>query len=400
LLGSQPYLLYEMAPEQVENFVRKGSWHGLNVTIPYKRKAYELADKKSPRAERLGVANTLVRQADGTIYADNTDLAGFSWMLQRFCKREFGQEVHEVLAGAPVLVLGSGGASQAIQAALTEAGATVSVISRKGPDTYENLESRHSDAILVVNTTPVGMYPRCPSSPLSEHNFSTLRHLRAVLDVVYNPTRTGICLEAERRGLPYESGLAMLVGQARFSSELFQDKHIEDIEVSRIEAILKAQMLNVCLIGMPGVGKTSTGMALAHRLKRPFVDIDEAFRLDHGISAASYIEDHGETAFRDLESEMLAHYGSGSGLIISCGGGVVTRPQNYALLHQNGQIIMLERPLENLSTKGRPLSRSKGIAKLAEERMGLYRAWADVCISCTGTPTGDAELICSMLKLS
>jgi shikimate dehydrogenase len=397
MLGSAPYALHELEPAEVAPFIRTGAWQGLNVTIPYKRNAFELADEASPRAKRLGVANTLIHRPDGRIYADNTDLAGFSWMLERFCQQKFNKTAQEALTDEPVLVLGSGGASQAVQAALADTGARTAVISRHGADNYATVATRHSDAILVVNATPVGMFPHCPASPLSSHAFEALESLRGALDVIYNPQRTGLCLEAEKRGLPYESGLTMLVAQARFSSELFQGKHLDDAEVCRIEKRLEAQSSNICLIGMPGVGKTSTGTALAHQLRRPFVDLDEAFRLEQGQMTADYIEQNGEAAFRILESKLLARYGASSGLVIACGGGVVMRPENYWLLHQNGYIIMLDRPIEDLPTRGRPLSRSIGVEKLAEARMELYRKWSDIRIGCTGTPAGDAQAICNAL---
>jgi len=151
MLGSAPYALHELEPAEVAPFIRTGAWQGLNVTIPYKRNAFELADEASPRAKRLGVANTLIHRPDGRIYADNTDLAGFSWMLERFCQQKFNKTAQEALTDEPVLVLGSGGASQAVQAALADTGARTAVISRHGADNYATVATRHSDAILVVN---------------------------------------------------------------------------------------------------------------------------------------------------------------------------------------------------------------------------------------------------------
>lgn len=399
LLGSTPYALFEREPEEVAAFVRDGSWQGINVTIPYKRDAYELADEASDRAARLGVANTLVRRPDGSIYADNTDVGGFAWMLDRFCRRVWGCGSRSALAATPVLVLGSGGASQAVQGALAECGARVSVISRSGDDTYETLASQHADAQLIVNTTPVGMYPACPASPLTDEQLARLTDLRGVLDVVYNPTRTGICLQAERRGLPHESGLAMLVAQAKQSSELFQGITIADAEVEHIEERLRRQMGNICIIGMPGVGKTSAGTSLAHKLCRPFVDMDDAFLLANEVSAADYIKSYGEPAFRNAETKVLASYASKSGLVIACGGGVVERPENYALLHQNSVIVMLDRPVESLSVDGRPVSQALGVEELAARRMGLYRSWADVQVACTGSPSDDADKIRRLLGI-
>ncbi len=398
-LGSVPYDLHDLEPDQVEDFVRNGDWKGMNVTIPYKPDAARLADVRSPRVERLGVANTLVRLPDGRILADNTDVLGFAWLLSDFCNRELGQSVHDALAGRPVCVLGDGGASHAVQAALEDTGADVSVISLFTDDNYDHFLERHADVELLVNTTPVGMFPKCPSSVLSLDTMSQLKSLRGVLDVVYNPTRTGICLNAEKLGLPYQSGLPMLVSQALYSSELFQEKDLDDAIVRQITDEILGQTGNIVLIGMPGAGKTSCGRHLAHLLGRPFVDLDDAFAVDHGITPADCIRERGEDAFRDLESETAAKYGAQSGLVIACGGGIVTRERNYDLLHQNGTIVLIDRPLDALSSAGRPLSQSKGVARLAEERMPLYRTWADHVVACTGTALGDATFIRELLGL-
>ncbi|WP_455139577.1 shikimate kinase [Thermophilibacter sp.] len=398
-LGSAPYELHDLAPDEVRPFVRDGAWSGLNVTIPYKREAAELADERSERVERLGVANTLVRRSDGTIFAENTDVLGFAWMLERFCRRELGGDARGALAGRETLVLGSGGAAQAVVAALEGVGARVVVVSRRGPETYDGLAARHPDAALLVNTTPVGMYPNCPASPLDDGELAALGGLRGVLDVVYNPARTGICLVAERLGLPFESGLAMLVAQARFSSELFQGRALDDALVERIEGELRARTENVVLIGMPGAGKTSCGRALARRLGRPFADVDETIRAERGRSAAQIIREDGEEAFRAVESDVTARLGARSGLIVACGGGVVERAENYDALHQNGRIVLLDRPLEELSDAGRPVSQDRGVERLAAERMGRYRAWADVTLRCTGSPESDAAALAGLLGL-
>lgn len=399
-LGSTPYDLIELEPDQVEPFVRGDqSWQGLNVTIPYKADAARLADEVSPRVRELGVANTLVRRKDGTIYAENTDVLGFGFMLDEFLRDALALDGPAPLAGREVLVLGDGGASQAVQAALRSTGADIRVISRHGEDDYSNIPARHPNAFLVVNTTPVGMFPKCPATPLPLQDMRALRGLTGVLDVVYNPALTGICLDARRLGVPFRSGLAMLVSQALYSSELFQGHTLDRSLVARIEADIRHQTQNVILIGMPGVGKTTTGRALAHLLGRPFVDLDEAFRLEYGTDAGDYIRANGEDAFRELETGIAADYGSRSSLVIACGGGIVTRGRNQDLLRQNGTIVLLERPLEALPKGGRPISQARGLEQLARERMPLYRDWCDFDVHCTGTATGDARAIVRMLGL-
>ena len=399
-LGSTPYALIEREPEEARSFLLDGSWRGLNVTIPYKALAAEVAHERSPRVERLGVANTLVHRSDGSIFAENTDVLGFAWLLERFARERMGEPAAQALAGGEALILGSGGACQAVRAALEDLGTcTIAVISRRGADTYESMVERHPHTRLIVNTTPVGMYPHCPASPISDETLASFTELRGVIDVVYNPERTGICLAAERLGIPSESGLAMLVSQAHFASELFQGVRLDEATSMQIERDLRLSQRNIVLIGMPGAGKTSTGRSLARLLGRPFIDLDDAFAVEHGCSAGTYIAREGEAAFRALESQIAAHYGGRSGLVIACGGGIVTQPGNYDLIHQNGSIVFIDRPLYQLSTHGRPVSQLKGVERLAHERMGLYQGWSDTRIVCTGSAAGDALLVKSRLGL-
>ncbi len=396
-LGTTPYVLVELEPEELADFVARDDWRGLNVTIPYKQDVVKLADELTETAQAMGAVNTLWRRPDGTVLGDNSDVFGISWMLRRFCERHL--DGADALEGAEVLVLGSGGASKAVVYALEQMGALPCVISRTGEDTYDNLLERHAEASLIVNTTPVGMFPKCPDSPLSRSVLASLTELEGVLDIVYNPERTGIILEAMSLGIPAESGLAMLVGQAWRSSEVWQQASLDEALIGRIEDQIRAQTRNVVLIGMPGSGKTSCGRRLAELTGRAHVDLDDAFLDAYGRSAAEVIRADGEDAFRGMETDVLAAYSAQSSLILSCGGGVVTRPENLPLMQQNGTIVMLDRPLEQLSSKGRPLSQANGVAALAEQRMPLYRAWADEIVTCTGSARGDALEIVKRLGL-
>ena len=399
-LGSAPYALLELEPEEVEPFLRGGAWRGLNVTIPYKLDAARLADVRSDAVSALGAANTLVRRGDGTILAENTDVLGFAWLLTRFCRERLGGSPRELLEGREALVLGSGGAARAVSYALeTYAGASAVMVSRSGPEGYEDLERRHRDAALVVNATPVGMYPACPATPLEQGVLAALPGLLGVLDIVYNPRRTGLVLAAERLGLPAESGLAMLVAQALYASELFQGRDLDDALIGGIERDLLARTDNVVLIGMPGAGKTSCGRELARLLHRPFVDLDDAIALESGREPSRIITEEGEEAFRRLETEAARRYGGRSGLVVACGGGIVTRAENYDLLHQNGTVVLIDRPLDQLSSDGRPLSQAQGIERLAAQRRPLYESWADVTVRCTGSASGDAAAVRDLLGL-
>lgn len=397
-LGSTPYSLIELEPEEVAAFFAGSEWDGINVTIPYKRDAALAANVRSPRVEALGVANTLVRLEDGTILAENTDVLGFNAMLDEFCANALHASPAKLFADKPVLVLGTGGAAQAVAYALREfVGADVAYVSRRGESTYENLLELHENTALIVNATPVGMYPNCPASPLADGTLAQLPQLKAVVDVVYNPQRTGICLQAERLGIPYRSGLPMLVWQAVFASELFQGRDLDGINVPGIIDEVLRLTTNIALIGMPGAGKSSTGKLLAQRLARPFVDIDDAIEIDCGMSPATIIKERGETAFRAIETKVLADYAGRSGLVIACGGGVVCREENYGLLHQNSIIAFIDRPLSELASEGRPLSQTRGIEALAAERMNRYLSWADIKHACLGSAQADANAILAQL---
>ena len=403
MLGSAPYALFEKSPQEVEAFIREGAWDGINVTIPYKRIAAALADERSPRVEALGAANTLVRRPDGTIFAENTDVMGFEKLLDAFCADKLGTTPQEAFSGKQAMVLGTGGASTAVAYVLEKiVGMEVRFLSHADLDFYRDFDARlcldASDTALLVNTTPVGMAPNCPESPVEHWLLGPEPHgmnrLMGVIDIIYNPRITGLCFNAHSKQIPWASGLDMLVWQAVHASELFQEKPIDADAARRVIDSIGKRMLNIALIGMPGCGKSTTGRELADMLSRPFVDLDDAFAERYGRTPAEVIESRGEWPFRQLECEVLREYGAKSGLVIACGGGVVRNKHNgYALLHQNSSIVFLDRPLEELATDGRPLSKSVGVEALYRQRIGDYRSWADVIVSSTGSPRGDADAV-------
>ena len=370
LLADYDYRLYEKEPEELEDFLKHGCWHGLNVTIPYKKTVAAWCDELSPLARELGSVNTLVRR-DGKIYGDNTDAWGFEAMAKRL-----GVDY----AGKKALVLGSGGASVTVQAVLKHLGCSVVVISRSGPDNYDNLE-HHADAAVLVNTTPVGMYPNNGQTPV---DLSRLPNLAAVLDVVYNPARTQLILDAEARGIPCESGLYMLVGQAARASEQWSGKAVSAETLEAVWKQVGGGMQNLILIGMPGCGKSTVGKALARKLGRRFVDADEEITARIG-DIPQFFADHGEDAFRKVETEVLSDLGRQSGLVLATGGGCVTRQENYPLLHQNGKIIWVRRDLDRLPTSGRPVSQRDGVQAIYDARKPLYERFADMIVENNGT---------------
>ena len=379
LLGDYNYSLFEKEPEQVADFIKNGSWDGLNVTIPYKKDAFALCDECSPLAKELGSVNTLVRLGNGRIFGENTDAWGFDQMLSR---------VRVDCRGKKALVLGSGGASVTVQAVLRLAGANVVVVSRTGENNYENLHL-HKDAEILVNTTPVGMYPNNGESPV---DLDDLPNLKAVLDLIYNPAGTKLILDAEARAIACESGLYMLVAQAVRASELWTGK---EIPTEKMEAVWKTvgfSMMNIVLIGMPGSGKSTVGKFLAAETGRKFVDSDEELVKKIGEIPAFFAK-NGEEAFRKEETAVLAELGKQSGLVIATGGGVVTRAENYPLLHQNGKIFWLCRDLEKLPADGRPLSQREGVEALFAKRKPLYERFADCVVDNNGSLLDVCKLI-------
>ena len=370
-LGGYEYRLYEKSPQELDVFLKSGDFDGLNVTIPYKQTVIPYCAGLSPRAQAIGSVNTLVRRADGSLWGDNTDYDGFFAMLE---------QANISLDGKKALVLGSGGASKTVQAVLRDRGASVVVISRSGPDSYDNLD-RHADARLVVNTTPVGMYPKNGAAALDIRRFP---RCEAVLDVVYNPARTRLMLDAEACGIPAFGGLLMLVEQARRAAEIFTGNQIDAAVTGRLTAKLARETQNIALIGMPGCGKTTVGRALADLLGRPFYDADEQIEARAGRKIPDIFAQDGEAAFRRLETEVLAELSRQSGAVIATGGGVVTREENRDLLRQNSTVVWLQRELHSLPLTGRPVSQSRPLNELAAERMPLYRAWSDAAVEVCG----------------
>ena len=385
LLGSYDYKLFEKEPEEVGDFLKNGDFTGLNVTIPYKKDVIPYLSQLSPVAKRLGAVNTIVRRQDGSLIGHNTDYFGFRYLVERS-----GLTVR----GKKVLVLGSGGASNTAVAVLQELGAQVVIISRSGENNYHNLHLHH-DASVIVNTTPVGMYPNTGISPIDLNLFP---QLEGVLDAIYNPARTQILLDAEKRGLVAMNGLWMLVAQAKESAEWFTGSAIDQDKIPEIHACLRRQMENIILIGMPGCGKSTIGRLLAQRTGKKFVDADDALEARLGRKITDIIPQDGEAAFRRMESDTLSELGKQSGLVIATGGGCVTQQRNYPLLHQNGTILWLTRQLHKLPTEGRPLSQPGKLQEMFAQRQSLYRQFADAEISNDGPVEETLEAIRAVLE--
>lgn len=365
-LGDYSYDLFEKEPEEVETFLRTGDFQAINVTIPYKKTVMPFC-RLTDTAKYMGSVNTIIRQQDGTLLGHNTDYFGFTSMVQRSGLNPYGKKC---------LVLGSGGASVTAVAVLKEMGANVVVISRSGADNYENLYL-HADAAIICNTTPVGMYPNNGISPI---DLTLFPQLEGVLDMIYNPTRTQLFLDAEKLGLNHCSGLWMLVAQAKEAAQWFLGKKLPDQLLETVYRKMRLQMENIVLVGMPGCGKTTVGKALANRTGKIFSDADAVLIDTFQQSIPDIFAHEGESGFREKEISVLTQLGKQSGLVIATGGGCVTREENYRLLHQNGTIVWLQRDLELLPVDGRPLSQTNLLSDMYQKRQPLYQRFADMTI--------------------
>lgn len=399
-LGCEDYRMIELEPEQLGDFLRREDVGGLNVTMPYKRDVMAFCDVIDEGAKAIGAVNTLVRRG-GKLYGYNTDIDGFRYMLRR---------ADISLTDQKVVILGSGGASLTAQAAAKREGARkIVVVSRSGPDNYENLD-RHMNAGVLINTTPIGMWPNMGGQPVD----LGLLGVTAVADVIYNPGRTELLLQAEEidreysrmadaprdvlvnaglRPIRYTGGLPMLVHQAKRAEELFFEKEIPDGETERILARLWQDRINIVLVGMPGCGKTTVGQELAGLSGKPLVDLDSEIVRRAGKTIPQIFADDGEEAFRDLEGQVLAEACAGHGQIIATGGGAVLRKDNRIAMRRTGRVYFLRRALSQLPTDGRPLSRAGSLEEMYRTREPLYQEAADASIDNNTTPAGAAHWI-------
>jgi len=372
MLGDYEYLLYERSPEELENFLTNGDWDGLNVTIPYKKAVIPYCSSLSETAKKLGSVNTIVKLPDSSLYGDNTDAYGFECMV-----RSCGVDI----TGKKAIVLGSGGASVTVCAVLSQMGAAnITVISRNGKDNYKNL-SLHFDAEIIVNTTPVGMYPKNGQSPI---DLSLFPDCKCVLDIVYNPARTALILQAEKLGIPCKSGLHMLVAQAKRSSDLFIGENRDDSIINPIEKSVGVSLENIAVIGMPGSGKSSVSALLGERLNRKVYEVDELIVDKAGMTIPEIFQKYGEVRFREIETAVLDEIGKLSGIIISTGGGCVTREENYPLLHQNSKIVWILRNIHHLPKDGRPISLKSDLEVLYDQRREQYGYFSDFTVNNDG----------------
>lgn len=384
LLADYAYDLWPMPPERLDGWMkwlRDGAFDGMNVTIPYKKAVMPYLDEVGETARRIGCVNTVVRREGGALYGDNTDAYGMSVMARR-AGIDF--------SGRKTLVLGSGGTSLTACDVVRRSGGEVIVISRSGENNYANLD-RHRDADYLINTTPVGMYPHWDEQPV---DLSLFPHLRGVLDVIYNPLRTHLLLQAERLGIPCEGGLSMLIHQAVRACELFTGAPVSADRVRGAERALRRSVTNLVLVGMPGCGKSTVGALLSRMLDMPLHDLDAEIEAAAGCTIPQIFEREGEVGFRAREAEQLRRFASVGGSVLVTGGGAVKSAENRLLLRMNGVVFHITRDLALLPTAGRPLSQSRArLAELWQERKALYADCADICISNDASPETCADAI-------
>ncbi len=364
-LGRYSYDLFEKKIDELEDFIRNGDYTGLNVTIPYKKEVMKYCDKLSYNAKKIGCINTIIKNPDGSIFGDNTDYYGFKYTVLNSNINIYNKKV---------IILGNGGATLTVETVMKDLKAReIVIISRKGENNYDNI-SRHYDADIIVNATPIGMYP---NNGISLINLEKFTKCSGVFDLIYNPHLTRLLLDSKRLNIPYSNGLIMLVAQAKKASELFTSRKIPNKVIERIAHEIQIRTLNIALIGMPGVGKTSVANRINRIWDKEVIDIDRLIEERKNMTIPEIFEKYGEDKFRDIETEVLVDISKESGKVIATGGGIITRPENYELLRQNSLIVYLYREIDNLPTEGRPLSQINSLAELEKKRKPIYEEWCD-----------------------
>lgn len=385
-IADYEYELCELRPEEVGPFLEKRDFCAINVTIPYKQTVMPYLDEISETAQRIGAVNTIVNRG-GVLYGDNTDFAGM---------RALSENIGLSLAGKKVLILGTGGASKTAQALAKFMGAEeyycVSRFGRDGSITYERAIADHADAQVIINATPVGMFPRSAGRPI---DISAFPALEGVLDAIYNPLRTNLVLDAQERGLPAAGGLYMLSAQAVHASAVFRGIEVDPKLIDKAYKSVKTAKQNIVLVGMPSSGKTTVGSILAEKMGLELADTDEYIVKKIGMPIADYFAKYGEAEFRKIEKETIAELSGTGGKVIATGGGAVLDKDNIRALKQNGVIVFLDRALNNLvATDDRPLSSERDkLERLYAERYDIYKAYAEVHIDANTTPEAEAEAI-------
>ena len=362
--------LIPLSKEEFKTFMEKKEFTALNVTIPYKKDVIPYLDEMDEHAKAIGAVNTIVNR-DGKLKGYNTDFTGFLYMVKK-------HNVH--MEGKKVLIIGNGGASAAIQAVVQHESAgsmvIVDVVPGNGAISYDEMFSSHLDAEIIINTSPIGMYPRIGNAPI---DISMFHKCEAVLDVIYNPILTRLCFEAQEMDIKRVNGLEMLIAQAKQSVEFFLDKSIDDQIIDDIYQDMLRERCNIVLIGMPSAGKTTIGKMLENRMQKEFIDLDDIIIEKAGKSIPEIFEESGEAGFRAIETEAAIEVSKLNNKIIATGGGTIKHKVNMDYLRQNGITIFIDRDVDKLisSDPNRPLSKSTdALEKMHAKRLPLYQKYA------------------------
>lgn len=379
-LGNDIYKLYEMEPEDIGAFVSNPDLGGINVTVPYKLEVMQYLDEISPEALEIGAVNTVVRR-EGRLYGYNTDEYGFRVMLDA---------AKISLSGKKVMILGDGGASKTAQYCAKQLGAREIVVIDVDNNTPEFL-ARHKDTEILINCTPVGMKPNYLRSAVELDGFPACE---GVVDVIYNPLRTKLIMDAEKRGIKHIGGLLMLTAQAKRAHELFFDTAVSDDFSLKCASDLYKENENVVLVGMPGSGKSTVGRILGEISHRKVYELDEMIAEAAGKTIPEIFASEGEEGFRKIESQIVYEASKNNGAVIITGGGAVTREENYYPLHQNSRIYQIKRDIDTLATDGRPLSKDlETLKRMYAVRKPMYERFADVSFENSSTPEELAKKI-------
>ena len=380
------YELCELQKDELDAFMKKKDFKAINVTIPYKQAVIPYLDEISERAKKIGAVNAVINK-DGRLYGDNTDFLGLLALINRVCPD---------MKGKKVLILGTGGTSKTSRAVCEHLGAsqiyTVSRSKKDGCITYEEAKGLHSDAEVIINATPAGMFPNVGVAAIDVSDFPSLL---CVVDAIYNPLRTELVLSARKRGISSEGGLYMLVYQGAFAGEEFIGERLSEGKADEVFKSLFKEKENIVLVGMPSSGKSTVGKILSRETGKLFIDTDEEIVRRTGKEISDIFKENGEEYFRSLESEIIKELSLKEGAIIATGGGAILNERNIELLKENGRVYFLDRPLDLLiTTSDRPLSSNRSdLTKRYNERYSLYCARCDKRIDASGTPEENAKTI-------
>lgn len=364
------YQLVELDKEEFKEFMEKKDFKGINVTIPYKKDVIPYLDEMDESAKAIGAVNTIIN-VDGKLKGYNTDFGGFLYMVK-------AHNVH--MQGKKVLIIGNGGACAAVKAVCKHENAKdIVIVSRsanRGAIGYDEMYTSHLDADIVVNTSPVGMFPNIANAPI---DVSWFHKLECVLDVVYNPILTRLCFEAQEADIKRVIGLEMLIAQAKYTFEIFENMSFDDSIIDEIKKEMLKDRCNIVLIGMPSAGKTTIGKMLEEKLGKEFFDLDDMIIAKAGKSIPEIFQESGEAGFRAIETEVAIEASKMNNKIIATGGGVVKHKVNMDFLRLNGITIFIDRDIDKLisSDPNRPLSSSKqALQQMYKERYPLYQKYA------------------------